>query len=596
MQTALTIETEETGAFLGVQESASGKKWVRSSVDSRAAEAMMQTLGVPLIVAELLIARGQTIQNAPLFLNPKLKESLPDPLKLKDMAVAADRFIAAVKNKEKVVVFGDYDVDGGTSSALLARFAQAVGCNLQIYIPDRMAEGYGPNSTAMQRFKDEGASLVITVDCGTTAHEPLTHAKAIGLDVIVLDHHTAEPNLPPAVAIVNANRLDDAMQSEVGHCAAVGIVFLFVIAANRLLREQGFYQGKAEPDLMSWLDLVALGTVADVVPLTTLNRAYVCQGLKVMQKRQNRGLVALADVARLTKAPDAFSLGFVFGPRVNAGGRVGQSDLGATLLSTDSDAQAHEIARTLEAYNVARKELEGEIQLQANEQLEGTNSHLALAVGEGWHPGVIGIVAARLKERFHRPSFVIAVNDKGIGKGSGRSIRGIDLGALTIAARQAGLLINGGGHAMAAGLTVAAEKIPELRTFFEERLDALITPEILQPKIVVDGLLTLSAATADFMDQLDQFAPFGSGNAEPRFAIANVRITAPAIVGADHIRCILCDDQQRRLKAITFRCVGTPLGDALLHSKGPVKVVGKLSRDDWNGRNDVQFQLEDIAA
>ena len=594
--TAATIEMEESDAFMGVENSVTGKRWVRPSIDLRAAYALAQQIDVPQLTAELLIARGQTADTAPSYLSPKLRDLMPDPMRLLGMKEAVERFADAVQKGEKIAVFGDYDVDGGTSSALLTRFARALGVKLRIYVPDRMTEGYGPNAAAMQTLKDEGMDLVIAVDCGTTAHAPLSHAKSIGLDVVVLDHHTAEPELPPAIAVVNPNRLDETLQKEVGICAAVGIVFLFAVAACRILRARGFFTDtRPEPDLMSWLDLVALGTVADVVPLTGLNRAYVAQGLKVMQKRKNTGLVALADSARLTKAPDAFALGFVYGPRVNAGGRVGESTLGARILSTDDASEAREIAQILESHNAARKELETIIQQEANDQLDGHSGHLALAVGEGWHPGIIGIVAARLKERFHRPSFVIAVDDKGIGKGSGRSIRGVDLGALTIAARQAGLLIAGGGHAMAAGLTVAKDNIPALRAFFEERLDAIMTAEILQPKVMVDGLVGLGAATTELLDKLECFAPFGSGNAEPRFALSNVRIVTADIVGTDHVRCILMDGENRRLKAICFRCMTTELGPALLRKPQNVKLAGRLSRDDWNGQNGVQFQIEDMA-
>lgn len=593
---AMNLELEEEGAFLGVIQSASGKKWVRNAVDMRAAYAMAQTLDIPQLTAELLVARGQTIDSAPSYLSPKLRDLMPDPLRLQDMQKAADRFADAIIAGEQIAVFGDYDVDGGTSSALLARFARALGHKLRLYVPDRMAEGYGPNAAALQKLRDEGATLTIAVDCGTTAYAPLQHAADIGLDIIVLDHHTAEPQLPPAVAVVNPNRLDDMLQPQLGICAAVGVVFLFIVAATRVLRARGFFTDqRPEPDLMQWLDLVALGTVADVVPLSGLNRAFVAQGLKVMQKRLNPGLVALADSAKLVKAPDAFALGFVYGPRVNAGGRVGESTLGARLLSSDHKAEVREIAQLLEGYNAARKMLEVDIQQEANDQLDGYTGHMAMAVGEGWHAGVIGIVAARLKERFHRPSFVIAVDEKGIGKGSGRSIRGVDLGALTIAARQQGLLIAGGGHAMAAGLTVARENIPALRAFFEERLDTILTEEILQPKLVVDGLIGLGSATVEFLDKLDCFAPYGSGNPEPRFALSNVRIVSADIVGTDHVRCVMMDGENRRMKGIAFRCMETPMGPLLLSKPQNLKIVGRLSRDDWNGRNDVQFQIEDVA-
>lgn len=583
-------------SFLNVTQSLSGKKWEATPYDERAAAAMETQLGVPPIIAQLLAARGLTVETAPAFLQPRLKDAMPDPLSLKDMDKAVERFIAAVENGQKITVFGDYDVDGATSSALLIRFCRALGVQLNLYIPDRMAEGYGPNINAMNLLHSNGTQVVITVDCGITAHEPLRHAQEIGLDVIVLDHHAAEPALPPAVAVVNPNRLDE--NNTIGSCAAVGVVFLFITAVNRALRERSYYTAmRPKPNLMQWLDIVALGTVADVVPLTGLNRAYVAQGLKVMAQRQNSGMNALGDIGRMAAAPDAFACGFILGPRVNAGGRVGQSDLGARILSTDDTTEARELAALLDAHNTARKEIESQVLEQAIAQTEGHTGNMVVAVGQGWHPGVIGVVAARLKERFYRPTFVIAVDEKGMGKGSGRSIKGVDLGALTIAARQSGLLLNGGGHAMAAGLTVSANNVDALRVFFEERLQGVLTPELATPRLMIDGVLSLGALNEDFYNNVHALAPFGSGNYEPRFALLNCRVVHADVVGdpaAGHVKVMLSDDAGRRVKGIAFRVAETPLGQALL-ARQTLHIVGRLSLNTWQGRNDVEIQIEDGA-
>lgn len=571
------------------QRSLLGREWHMHEVSDRAVAALTQQLNLEQTIAALLVQRGQDVTSAPGFLIPRLRDLMPDPSVLLDMDSAVTRFVNAVKNGEKIAVLGDYDVDGATSAALLIRYCRALGVNLTLYVPDRIREGYGPNAAAFDVLKAAGVSLVITVDCGVTAHAPLAHAKDIGIDVIVLDHHAAEPQLPPAVGVVNANRLDQDKQTQqaLGHCAACGIVFLFLVAAQRVL--------KADIDLMTLLDLVALGTVADVVPLTGINRAFVAQGLKVMAKRQNLGLAALADAGRMTGAPDAFALGFVIGPRVNAGGRVGQSDLGSRILSTDDEIQARELAQLLDGYNSARKDIEAEVLAAALAQTENNVSNMVLAVGHGWHPGVIGVVAARLKERFYRPTFVIAVDDKGIGKGSGRSIKGVDLGALTIAARQAGLLQNGGGHSMAAGLTVVNENIAALRAFFDDRLDKVLTPDIVQPRLTIDSVISFGALNEGFYSDLQQLAPFGSGNPEPRFMLPNCRVVFADVVGKDHVRCTLSNDAGQRVKAVAFRAAENELGKALLHGKDLLNVTGRLTLNSWNGKSTVEIQIDDAA-
>src|SRR5215470_11034025 len=528
-------------AFLGVERSFGGRRWHQRGADDRQGLAIAQRFGVPELIGRLLAGRHVTIDDAATFLNPTLRELLPDPSRFSDMDRAVERLMQAIARGEKIAVFGDYDVDGATSAALLHRFFAAIGVAVRFYIPDRLTEGYGPNAPALLRLREEGIAVVITVDCGTTALAPLAAAEAAGLAVIVLDHHVAEPQLPAAAAVVNPNRLDETA----GHrqLAAVGVTFLLVVALNRALRAAGWYaNGRTEPDLKRWLDLVALGTVCDVVPLTALNRALVGQGLKVMAWRRNVGLAALADVAGLKEAPGTYHAGFLLGPRINAGGRVGAADLGVRLLTTADAAEAAALARQLDALNAERRALEQAALEAAIAQVEAqrrSERALVFAAGEGWHPGVIGIVAGRLKERFNRPSCVVAL-EGGIGKGSGRSVPGVALGATIIAARQAGLLVNGGGHAMAAGFTVAAERLPPLRAFLEERIGAAIGAEPLVPLLPIDGALAPAAATGAFLDLVERLAPFGAGNPEPRFAVPAARLVYAEAVG-EHIRCTLAD-------------------------------------------------------
>ncbi|PKQ02142.1 MAG: single-stranded-DNA-specific exonuclease RecJ, partial [Alphaproteobacteria bacterium HGW-Alphaproteobacteria-12] len=437
--------------FLGVDRSATGRAWASRLADERRALAIAQREGLPEIVARVLAGRGVAPEDCAAYLAPSLRSLMPDPRELTDMEKAATRVAAAIMSGEKVAVFGDYDVDGATSSALLYRFFKAAGSELRIYIPDRIREGYGPNAPALKRLKDEGVNLVITVDCGTMAHKALGLAADYGLPSIVVDHHQAEPALPPAFALVNPNRMDDT--SGLGQLAAVGVSFLFIVALNRALREAGWYAGREEPDLMQWLDLVALGTVCDVVPLTGLNRAFVAQGLRVMQRRLNAGLAALADTARMNGTPAPYHCGFLLGPRVNAGGRVGRADLGARLLTTEDAIEARAIAEELNVMNSERQAIEAQVLeeaiLQVDERLSSARANalppLIVAAGKGWHPGVIGIVASRLKDRYERPSLVIAFDRNGEGKGSGRSLTGVDLGRAVTAALEAGLLVNGGG-------------------------------------------------------------------------------------------------------------------------------------------------------
>lgn len=591
-------EAVREAAFLGVDRSMTGRLWRARPADERLALALSQSRGLPELIGRLLAGRGVGLEDADSFLTPTLRALLPDPSVLKDMDKAADRIARAIRDGERVAVFGDYDVDGATSSALLARFFRAAGTDLRVYIPDRIAEGYGPNAPALLKLKAEGIGLVVTVDCGVTAFDPLAAANAAGLEIVVVDHHKAEPRLPPAVAVVNPNRLDEPADGGLTTLAAVGVTFLLVVAVNRALRAAGWYAGRPEPDLKDWLDLVALGTVCDVVPLVGLNRALVAQGLKVLARRSNPGIAALADVAGVTERMDAYHVGYIVGPRVNAGGRVGQADLGARILLTDDGHEASDLARRLHEFNGERRTLEAGVLEEAIAQVEaGTDCpSLVMAVGEGWHPGVIGIVASRLKERFNRPACVVALAD-GIGKASGRSVRGVDLGTAVIAARQAGLLINGGGHAMAAGFTVEQAHLAALRDFLADRIRTqLDAAGPLVPTLNLDAALTVRAATPDLVRHVGQLGPFGTGNSEPRFAVMDARVVKADVVGANHVRCILTGADGSRLKSIAFRALDGELGRGLLQSGGrPLHVAGNLRADTWNGNDGVQLLIDDAA-
>jgi single-stranded-DNA-specific exonuclease len=587
-------------AYLGVTKSLNGRRWRLKDCDDRAALAMAQRLGIPDIVGRILAVRGVGLEEASQFLEPTLRDLLPDPSGFLDMDTACVRVAKAIKNGEQVAVFGDYDVDGATSSALLIRYFRAIGVDLRLYIPDRLKEGYGPNAPALLKLKESGVSVVITVDCGTGAFEALEAAKKAGLDVIVLDHHKADVRLPEAVAVVNPNRLDETGAH--GQLAAVGLVFLFAVGLNRTLRDAGYFQGKTEPNLLQWLDIVALGTVCDVVPLIGVNRALVAQGLKIMARRANTGITALADVAGVDEAPGTYHAGFVLGPRINAGGRVGASDLGARLLSTESQGEAAEIAERLNILNKERQEIEARVLEEALEGVErsggeGSNAPFILAAGKGWHPGVIGIVASRLKERYNRPACVVAL-DGDVGHGSARSITGIDLGQAVIAATQSGLLVKGGGHAMAAGFTVEAQKLDELERFLTERMADGLAEIGGAPSLSLDGSLRVEAARMDLLEDLSRLEPFGSGNAEPRFVFPNAKLLRAVAVGADqsHLQCTLGGEGKGKLNAIAFRCMDTDLGQTLIHHDGaPFHITGRLRVNTWQGVSSPQLMIDDAA-
>jgi single-stranded-DNA-specific exonuclease len=587
-------------AFLGVACSVTGRRWRARAQDDRLVQALAQRLGVPELIARVLAGRGVDLEQGDRFLNPTLRDLLPDPSDFRDMDRAAARIAAAIQANEAMAVFGDYDVDGATSAALLKLFFRSIGAEIRIYVPDRVREGYGPNAPALLRLAAEGVKLVITVDCGTLAYGPLAAAAAAGLEVIVVDHHLAEPALPSAVAVINPNRLDEAGGH--GQLAAVGVAYLLVVAVNRALRAAGWYAARPAPNLLQWLDLVALGTVCDVVPLTGVNRALVGQGLKVMAQRGNLGLAALADVAGLSEPPGCYHLGFLLGPRVNAGGRVGQADLGARLLTTQDPLEAATLARELDRLNAERRTIElgvqeaAEAQAAAQNGTAGDPGPLIAAVGHGWHQGVIGIVASRLKERYRRPALVVAL-EGGIGKGSGRSVPGVDLGSAVTAAHQAGLLINGGGHAMAAGLTVAEARLGELVAFLRARLAPQVAKLGTAATLGLDGALGVGGATPELVELLDRAGPYGSGHAEPRFVVTGARVAQPAVVGEKHVRCTLLGADGTRLKAVAFRSLENGVGEALLTSSGAaLHVAGALRAEHWRGERRVQLVIEDVAA
>ena len=585
-----------TPGFLGVERSLLGKRWRERSGDDRMGLALAQRLDLPEIVGRILARRGVDIEQAPRFLAPTLRDFLPDPLILKDMEAAVARLKRAIENGETIAIFGDYDVDGATSAALLRRFFEAAGGRVVVYIPDRKIEGYGPNAPALLKLKREGAAVVVTVDCGATAHAPLAAAMEAGLDMVVVDHHVGEPQLPQALAVINPNRIDES--NNLGNLAAVGVAFLFAVALNRELRRSGWYKTRPEPDLLASLDLVALGTVCDVVLLTGLNRALVAQGLKVLQARGNTGLAALADMAGIGERLDAYHAGFILGPRVNAGGRIGKSDLGVRLLSTSDEVEARGIAAELDRLNAERREIEARVLEQAIAQVERGDKRapLIFVASEGWHGGVIGIVASRLKDRYNRPAMVAAI-ENGVAKGSGRSMPGVAMGTMVIAARQAGLLVNGGGHAMAAGFTAESSKLDALRDFLSARVkDALGDAEPV-PELGIDGALSAHAATPELAAILEKLAPFGTGNSEPRFALPNLRVLRADVAGESHLRLILGDGAgNARLKAIAFRALENGIGPALLKAQGQgFHFAGHLRANNWQGREEVQLVVDDAA-
>ena len=552
------------------------------------------------ILTQLLLTRGVTREDLARNLTPTLREFLPDPSEFRDMESAAERIAQAVLSGEAITIYGDYDVDGATSAALLVNLLRELGADANYYIPDRLLEGYGPSGEALLKLAEAGSSLIVTVDCGAMAHEALKQAHDAGVDVIVVDHHKCAPELPLAAALVNPNRLDESdLAAAHGHLAAVGVAFLLAIALVRTLRERGFFEDRPEPNLMALLDLVALGTVADVAALHGLNRAFVAQGLKVMSRRERIGMAALIDASRLKRAPQCSDLGFALGPRINAGGRVGESTLGVRLLTTSDPDEAREIAEQLSQLNEERRAIEAEVQQAAEAQIASQhNRSVVVLSGSGWHPGVIGIVAGRIKEKTGKPSIVIALDeDSGTGKGSGRSISGVDLGAAIIAAHESGLLLAGGGHAMAAGLTVERSQIDPLGEFLDNRLARDVGRALESQAIQLDLAVAPGGLTPDLVETLDRAGPFGVGWPGPRVAVGPVRIVKADIVGQDHLRVIAAGDDGRSLKAIAFRAAETEMAQTILHRAQGRRfhLAGRVKIDDWGARPQAELHLEDAA-
>jgi len=598
---AMALKTSER-FFLGVERSATGRVW-RDRLDERGAARALtiaQRHGTPELLARVLAGRGVEADEAEAFLDPTIKRLMPDPHTLTDMEAASARIAHAIEREESVAIFGDYDVDGATASALLCRYLRHCGLDPIVHIPDRIFEGYGPNVDAIRSFAERDVKLLITVDCGTTSLEPLLEAKKLGLDTVVIDHHQADEELPVAVAIVNPNRADDL--SGLGHLAAVGLVFVTLVALARQLRQRDFWTGaRAEPDLLSLLHLVALGTVADVVPLKGLNRAFVVKGLIALRRRDHVGSTALMDAARLSGPPESWHLGFLLGPRINAGGRIGRADLGVRLLLEEDPIEAARIAAELDRLNRERQQIEiatvaqAEAEAMAALGLEEKGAVIVTAA-EGWHPGVVGLVAARLKERYGRPAFAIALEPGDIGTGSGRSIAGVDLGRAVRQAVRDGLLLKGGGHAMAAGVTLKKGALAEFRAFLEDTLAASVDMARRDSALMIDGAISAGGVNLALVDMLSRAGPYGAGNPEPLLALPSHTLSFADPVGENHIRARFRSGDGKFVNAIAFRVAGTPLGRALLDSRGrQMHAAGFLAVDRWQGEERVQMRLVDVA-
>jgi single-stranded-DNA-specific exonuclease len=602
MSQALATAPSAQDFFLGVERSATGRAW-RDRLDERGrarAAAIMQRFDLPDLLARIIAGRNIDLEEIEAFLDPSLKRLLPDPYSLTDMEKAAARLADAVTRNEQVAIFGDYDVDGATSSALLAGFLRTCGLDPFIHIPDRIFEGYGPNVEALRTLSGRGAKLLVTVDCGTTSIDTLGEAAKLGMDVVVIDHHQADVNLPQVVAVVNPNRQDDL--SRLGHLAAVGLVFMTLVALNRELRRRGFWnEQRPEPDLLDLLHIVALGTVADVVPLRGLNRAFVAKGMVALRRREHVGLTALMDVARLTGPAEPWHLGFLLGPRINAGGRIGQAGLGAQLLLESDPIEAGRIAFELDRLNRERQAIEQATVAQAEAEAMAAlglqdKGAVVVTAAEGWHPGVVGLVAARLKERHGRPAFAIALEPGEHGTGSGRSIPGVDLGRAVREAVTEGLLVKGGGHAMAAGVTVRKNALAPFRAFLEEKLADAVEVSRRDDALRIDGAVSAQGASLDLYNTIARAGPFGVGNSEPVLALPSHTIAYAEEVGQAHVRVRLKAGSGAIINGIAFRSVGQKLGQALLSNRGqPMHVAGSLSIDRWQGAERVQFRVIDAA-
>jgi single-stranded-DNA-specific exonuclease len=588
-----------------IGKSISNYKWLESNFDERKSEFIKQKYSLSPIISKILAGKNLEIDEIPHFLEPTIKYSLPNPFDLLDMDVACDKIISNIQNKKKITIFGDYDVDGATSSALLKKFFAMLEVDIDIYIPDRILEGYGPNKEALLKLKESGTNLVITVDCGTVAFEPFEEASKAGLEIIVIDHHIGAVEKPKALAIINPNRIDEKFPHK--NIAAVAVCFLLIVALNKKLREKDFYQKNnlVEPNILSLLDLVALGTVCDVMPLSGINRSFVTQGLKILKQRKNLGIKELMNIAGIDQEPSAYHLGFVLGPRINAGGRVGKSDLGADLLSTKSEARAKEHASSLDNFNKSRKDIENKILMETDEQIIKNKSYqdpVIIAYSKNWHQGVIGIIASRIKEKYNRPTAIIATDDQNIGKASCRSIENIDLGSVILKAKLNNLLIEGGGHKMAAGFSINMNRLEELKEFFNQEIGQDVEKYSKERVFYYDDVLDINSANLNLAQKLTSLEPFGNGNRKPRFIIKDLNVIRADLIGANknHIKCLFSAKNLAgfagNLSAVAFNIEDSRMAEILLaKNKGQkLAIAGTLDINSWMGVDNLQIIIEDV--
>ncbi|MBP3616329.1 MAG: single-stranded-DNA-specific exonuclease RecJ [Alphaproteobacteria bacterium] len=587
--------------FLVNEDSSLNKfRWRLFNSNEREVATITQRFDVPDIIAKIICARNVPFENIENYLNPQIKKLLPSPFILKDMDKAVERIVYAIKKGETIGVFGDYDVDGATASSIIYKFLRDVGVkNVYIHIPDRQSEGYGLNSVGLKELRDKGATLVIAVDCGITGFDAVDMANQMDLDIVIADHHEAEVGVPNAVAVIDPKRIDD--DSGLNYLAACGVVFLMDVALNKTLRESGYYleKGIEEPDLFSYLDLVALGTVCDVVPLVGANRAFVSVGVKVMAKRQNVGLKALCDISGISTSPTVYHLGYILGPRINAGGRVGNSALGADLLTTRNPLTADNLATRLNNFNIERKDIEASVLAEAFEKVASEikpDDNFVFISGHNWHTGVIGIIAGRIKERYNLPTLVATIDDNGIANGSGRSIPEIDLGSAIIKAKEMEILSEGGGHSMAAGFTLAQDKIPEFKNFLHEYIENSTKSQKIIPVLNIDSVIDITGINNELIKRLSILEPFGTANEEPRFAVLNAKLTGADALSGGHIRCYFASDNGKSISAICYKAIDTNMGEALLDGVGKYfKLAGKIRANEWNGKRYIQFIIDDVA-
>jgi single-stranded-DNA-specific exonuclease len=591
---------DSNSAFLNVSRSAKGQRWQARLEDQRFAQTISEKHDLPEILGRVMAARGVAVEEVENYLNPTLRGLMPKPSSLMDMEKGAGRLAQAIISREKIGIISDYDVDGVSSAALLLRFLRAVGHDALVYLPDRLTEGYGPSEKAVTSLKEQGAELLLTLDCGVLSHDPLAHAAELGFTTIIVDHHQAGVDLPQAFAVINPNRQDDI--SGQGHLCACGVVMILIATTNKHLREMGHYQTTQEPNMLQWLDLVALATICDVVPLKGLNRAYVTQGLKVMARRDNLGIAALCDVGGVKRKPDTYSLGFILGPRINAAGRVGHADEALALLTTQDKGDASALAHHLNEMNRHRQAVELRVVDEAIAQAEAAMGQakkpaVLVVAAESWHPGVVGLAASRLKDRYGVPSLVLAINKaQQTATGSGRSIIGVDIGKAIRESLDGGHIVKGGGHAMAAGLTLKIENLGAFRQFMEGSLTAQVNAN-RETALLVDGALTANGATLDLIELLEQAGPYGAANPSPMFVFPAHKVVYADRVGNDHIRCTLVGSDGTKLKAIAFRALGTELGELLLSERShPIHIAGRLVADEWGAKRVPSLQIEDAAA